>query len=72
MSLLHTEIASSCEPPQSNKCYVHPAIIEAYLDGTLLPVLVQQAKQAPSASLAGLQPDEFMVLAFLQDQQQGE
>ncbi|MDQ2904323.1 MAG: hypothetical protein ABI456_06780 [Ktedonobacteraceae bacterium] len=41
------------------------------MDGTLPPVLALQEQQAPSASLAGLQPDASMVLAFLQAQQQG-
>ena len=48
-------------PAICRQCYVHPAIIAAYLDGTLLssPCLAQQAPDK-------LRPEEAAVLALLQ------
>jgi len=45
------------------KCYIHPAIIDAYLDRSLLETLEQRA----DAALADedLRPDESAVLKFL-------
>jgi DNA topoisomerase-1 len=48
------------------KCYVHPAVINAYLDGSLLDTLRQRVESEIAASLAELPPEEAAVLAFLQ------
>jgi DNA topoisomerase-1 len=53
------------------KCYVHPAVIEAYLDGSLLSTLRQRAKQE-MADIQNLQPDEAAVLALLESRLQRE
>lgn len=52
-------------PSVCRKCYVHPAVLDAYLDGATVQVLrVRAAEQA----LAGaLQPEEAAVLALLQE-----
>jgi DNA topoisomerase I len=34
-------------PAVCRKCYVHPAVIESYLDGTLMPILEQCGGHAP-------------------------
>ncbi|AGY59939.1 DNA topoisomerase IB [Gloeobacter kilaueensis] len=54
-------------PTVCRKCYIHPAIIDAYLEGTLLDTLRQRTEaelNAPGA--VGLRPEERAVLAFLQ------
>ncbi len=48
-------------------CYVHPAVIDSYLDGSLLETLRKRAAQEMSRSLENLQPEEAAVLAFLQE-----
>lgn len=47
------------------KCYIHPAIIESYLDGTLIKSLSQRAAQI-SKPLARLPAEEAAVLVLLQ------
>lgn len=48
------------------KCYVHPAILDAYLDGTMVDVLKERAQQALRTSLDRLRPEEAAVLALLE------
>lgn len=55
-------------PSICRKCYVHPAVLNAYLDGALLITLRRRAQERLSSSLAGLRPEEAAVLAFLQKQ----
>ena len=47
------------------KCYVHPAVIDAYLDGSLVRTLRQQIDAELGDSLTNLSPEEAAVLAFL-------
>ena len=47
------------------KCYIHPAVIESYLDGSMLETLGQRAKKLDK-SLARLRPEEAAVLVLLQ------
>lgn len=53
-------------PAVCRKCYVHPALLDAYLDGSLLDSLRQRADRLMSASLPKLKPEEAAVLALLQ------
>ena len=53
-------------PSVCRKCYVHPAVLDAYLEGTTLEVLKQRTEQEIADRLAGLKPEEAAVLAFLQ------
>jgi DNA topoisomerase I len=53
-------------PAICRKCYVHPDVINAYLDGSLLETLRQRAAQEMKQSLHSLQPAETAVLALLQ------
>ena len=48
------------------KSYIHPAVIEAYLDGSLLDTLEQRA-QVEMKNLHSMTPEEGAVLAFLQE-----
>ncbi len=47
------------------KCYVHPEVINAYLDGSLLETLRQRVDHALADSLAELPPEEAAVLGLL-------
>jgi DNA topoisomerase-1 len=49
------------------KCYVHPAVLDCYLDGTLLENLRRRAEAELTESLHELSPGEAAVLAFLQE-----
>ncbi len=53
-------------PTVCRKCYVHPEIINAYLDGSMLETLKQVAEQEMAETLADLPPEEAAVLALLQ------
>jgi DNA topoisomerase-1 len=53
-------------PSVCRKAYVHPAVIETYLEGKLLEELQQRAEQELSKTLHRLQPEEAAVLALLQ------
>jgi DNA topoisomerase-1 len=48
------------------KCYVHPALFEAYLDGTLAASLKQEVEATLAEDLETLSPEEAAVLAFLE------
>jgi len=48
------------------KCYVHPALFEAYLDGTLAANLKQEVETTLAEDLDKLTPEEAAVLAFLE------
>jgi DNA topoisomerase-1 len=50
-------------PSICRKCYVHPAIFDSYLDGTLVQQLKRRASRALGSS--GLDPDERIVMRFL-------
>lgn len=53
-------------PTICRKCYVHPVVLDSYLDGTLLKTLKQRTEKKLSQSLGSLEPEEAAVLAFLQ------
>ena len=48
------------------KCYVHPAVLDAYLDGSLVKTLRRRAERELSGQLPTLTPEEAAVLALLQ------
>ncbi len=48
------------------KCYVHPAVIEAYMDRSLVDTLKQKAEEELRVSLKSLTAEEAAVLALLQ------
>ena len=53
-------------PTICRRSYVHPAVIEAYMDGITLPPPARQDEET-SASPTDLSPDEATVLAMLQE-----
>lgn len=53
-------------PSICRKCYVHPAVIDAYVDGALAAPLRTRAAEKLANSLATLRPEEAAVLALLQ------
>jgi DNA topoisomerase-1 len=46
------------------KCYIHPAVIDAYTDGSLLRVLNRRVKKEVTESLHKLEPEEAAVLGL--------
>jgi DNA topoisomerase-1 len=53
-------------PTICRKCYVHPAVLEAYLDGVTLELLQGRAQKKLADEIHALRPEEAAVLAFLQ------
>jgi DNA topoisomerase I len=49
------------------KCYVHPAIIDAYMDGDTVSSILQRAGEELAAHLADLEPEEAAVLMLLHE-----
>ena len=52
-------------PAISRKSYVHPTVIDAYLDGDVVRAARQRAEERLSESLDTLEPEEAAVLALL-------
>ena len=52
-------------PAVCRKCYVHPTVLEAYLEGSIPDSLARGARKL-AARLKGLDPEEAAVLALLQ------
>jgi len=59
-------------PSVCRKSYVHPAVIETYLEGNLLEALQQRAEQELARKLRHLRPEEAAVLALLQQRLEQE
>jgi DNA topoisomerase I len=53
-------------PSVCRKCYIHPEIINAYLDGTMLDTFKKRTESELSSRIGRLKPEEAAVLAFLQ------
>jgi DNA topoisomerase-1 len=54
-------------PAVCRRCYVHPAVLETYLDGNLIEGLKQRTEETLEDSLGDLRAEEVAVLAFLQE-----
>jgi DNA topoisomerase I len=52
------------------KCYIHPAVLDGYLDGSLLAAMSTE-NAGDDSDIAGLKPDEARVVEFLR-RRQGE
>lgn len=52
-------------PAICRKCYIHPAVIDAYLDGSILEALRERAARELIDDLHDLSPEEGAVLALL-------
>jgi DNA topoisomerase-1 len=53
-------------PAICRKSYVHPEVVDAYLDGSLVESLKAEVEAELREELAGLRPEEVAVLVFLQ------
>ncbi len=53
-------------PSVCRKCYVHPEVIGAYLDGSMLRTLERRAEAVLADGLGTLKPEEAAVVALLQ------
>jgi DNA topoisomerase-1 len=53
-------------PSVCRKCYIHPLVLDSYLDGTMLNTLKQRAQTEITQSLGQLRPEEAAVLGLLQ------
>jgi DNA topoisomerase-1 len=54
-------------PTVCRKCYIHPALLDAYQDGSMIEVLRQRADQELVESLGDLRAEEAAVMALLQN-----
>jgi DNA topoisomerase-1 len=52
-------------PTICRKCYVHPAVLDCYLDGDLMLEIEAAARAELSAELGQLPPEEAAVLTLL-------
>lgn len=53
-------------PSICRKCYVHPAVIDSYLDGSMLHALQERAQDELTHDMHALRPEEAAVLALLE------
>jgi DNA topoisomerase-1 len=53
-------------PTVCRKCYVHPVVLESYLDGDMIEGLKQKTEEALAENLEDLRAEEAAVMAFLQ------
>lgn len=52
-------------PTICRQCYVHPAVLDSYLDGELAKNLSESVSRTVQSEFEHLSPEEVMVLAFL-------
>jgi DNA topoisomerase-1 len=52
-------------PAICRKCYVHPAVIESYVDRTLVNALRARTENALRGDIGRMEPEEAAVLALL-------
>jgi DNA topoisomerase-1 len=53
-------------PTICRKCYVHPVVLESYLDGDMIEGLKQKTEEALSENLEDLRAEEAAVMSFIQ------
>jgi DNA topoisomerase-1 len=58
-------------PAICRKSYVHPEIVGAYFDGSLIENLKREIEEELRQELSGLEPEEVAVLIFLQRRLEG-
>lgn len=54
-------------PTVCRKCYIHPAVLESYLDGTLAKSLKQRTEETLLENIEDLRSEEIAVLDFLRE-----
>jgi DNA topoisomerase-1 len=52
-------------PSVCRKCYVHPAVLDHYLNGTMLQALESEVAQEVDQRLRALRREEFELLRLL-------
>jgi DNA topoisomerase I len=57
-------------PAASRKYYIHPAVIDAYVDGSLFPTMQQGQEQESAYAGLGLKPEEYAVMVIVARHQQ--
>lgn len=55
-------------PSVCRKCYIHPIVLDRYLDGTTVEIILKKTEDLLNHGLPGLSGAEGAVLAFLQAQ----
>jgi DNA topoisomerase-1 len=58
-------------PTICRKCYIHPDVVDAYLDGNLLLEVQKNIDQQLSQDMEALRPEEAAVLSFLRARIEG-
>jgi DNA topoisomerase-1 len=59
-------------PSICRKCYIHPRVIDSYLDGTMVRALKRRAERTLRDGVHALKPQEAAVLGLLQQRLQRE
>ena len=54
------------------KCYIHPAVIDAYMDRSLIATLKERTETELRGAISRLPAEEAAVLALLQQRMDGE
>jgi DNA topoisomerase I len=54
-------------PTVCRKCYVHPVVLESYLDGDMIEGLKQKTEETLSENLEDLRAEEAAVMSFIQE-----
>ena len=52
-------------PTICRRCYIHPAVLEGYLDGTMLPAFAENTRMYLAENIGGMSAEEAAVTAFL-------
>jgi DNA topoisomerase-1 len=52
-------------PTICRRCYIHPAVLEGYLDGTMLQALAENTRKYLAENIDGMSAEEAAVTAFL-------
>jgi DNA topoisomerase I len=59
-------------PAVCRRCYIHPAILDGYVDGTLLEALAAKTDAYLKENIEHMSPEEAAVTAFLRLRLAGE
>jgi DNA topoisomerase-1 len=57
-------------PATCRKYYIHPAILDAYSDGSLFPAMAAGEQQNAAYAGLGLRPEEYSVMVLIAEYQQ--
>lgn len=57
-------------PPACRKYYIHPAVLDAYADGSLFPTMLQGEQQHAAYAGKGLRPEEYAVMVIVAQYQE--